>query len=392
MAEAPAVGVIVVAAGSGTRLGEGKPKAFVRLGDRTILERSLASVFGMNEPAQVVVVVPSSHRDEAASLGAVSAGVASGYLSIVPGGDSRQDSVTAGLAELGPDVGIVLVHDAARPFTASQLFDQVVARVRATGDGVIPGMPVADTLKRTDGRIALDTVDRSELAAVQTPQGFPRADLDAAYAAAAMDYTDDAALFAAAGGAVHVIEGDAHGFKITTPWDLHRAELMIEPRTVVAARIGQGVDVHAYDDGVPLWLAGIYWPDEPGLAGHSDGDAVAHAMCDALLSAAGLGDIGSRFGTSDERFAGAHADVFLTETVRLIHGAGYGIHNVAVQVVGNRPRMSARRVEVEKRLSDLIGAPVSVSATTTDGLGFTGRGEGLAAFATALLQAGRTSA
>jgi 2-C-methyl-D-erythritol 4-phosphate cytidylyltransferase/2-C-methyl-D-erythritol 2,4-cyclodiphosphate synthase len=394
MTSATTVGVIVVAAGSGTRLGHGDPKAFVRLGDRTILEHALESVFGMVEPAQVVVVVPGDRLAEARELCLATAGAASEYVSVIEGGQTRQASVAAGLALLDPEVGVVLVHDSARPFTPSALFESVVGRVRATGQGVIPGLPVSDTLKRTDAGLALETVDRSVLAAVQTPQGFPRAELDAAYAAATEDYTDDAAVFAAAGHAVHVIEGDAHGFKITTPWDLRRAQQLVEQSARVTPssaaetrhpRTGIGIDVHAYDYGIPLWLGGLYWADEPGLVGHSDGDAIAHAICDALLSAAGLGDIGSRFGTKDPRFADAHGEIFLRESVALVVGAGYLVQNVAVQVVGNHPRVSTRRVEVEKRLSDLVGCPVSVSATTSDGLGFTGRGEGLAAVATALI-------
>ena len=150
-------------------------------------------------------------------------------------------------------------------------------------------------------------------------------------------------------------------------------------------RTGIGIDVHAYDDSAPLWLGGVYWPDEPGLAGHSDGDAVIHAICDALLSAAGLGDMGSRFGVADARFADARSEVFLRETLALVSGSGYTVGNVAVQVIGVRPRLAPRRDEVENRLTALVGAPVSVAATTSDGLGFTGRGEGVAAIATALL-------
>jgi 2-C-methyl-D-erythritol 4-phosphate cytidylyltransferase/2-C-methyl-D-erythritol 2,4-cyclodiphosphate synthase len=392
LSEAPSIGVIVVAAGSGTRLGHAEPKAFVPLAGRTILERALDSVLGMTEPAQIVVVVPAAQLARARALVSGAAGAASGDVGVVAGGATRQASVAAGLAQLAPEIGVVLVHDSARPFTPSALFDAVIARVRSSGAGVVPGLPVADTLKRTDAGLALETVDRSVLAAVQTPQGFPRAELDAAYAAAAsaaVDYTDDAALFAAAGHPVQVIEGDPHGFKITTAWDLRRAETLREATgeasTPADPRIGIGIDVHAYDESAPLWLGDLYWPHEPGLAGHSDGDAVSHAICDALLSAAGLGDIGGRFGTDDPSFAGAHGEVFLRATVALVAGAGYRIRNVAVQVVGNRPRLAARRVELEKHLSDLVGAPVSLSATTSDGLGFTGRGEGLAAYATALL-------
>jgi 2-C-methyl-D-erythritol 4-phosphate cytidylyltransferase / 2-C-methyl-D-erythritol 2,4-cyclodiphosphate synthase len=378
------VGVIVVAAGSGSRLGSHVPKAFVPLGGSTILQVALESVFGMSEAAQVVVVVPAEQLVTARELVRERAGAAHEYVSVVVGGATRQASVAAGLGALWPDVGIVLVHDAARPLAPATLFETVVARVRETGDGVIPGLPVADTLKRTDAGVASETVDRSVLSAIQTPQGFPRAELVAAYADATVEYTDDAALFGVAGHTVRVIEGDPHAFKITTPWDLRRAR-ELSPRTLAAVRTGIGIDVHAYDESTPLWLGGLYWPDEPGLAGHSDGDAVCHAICDALLSAAGLGDIGSRFGTDDPAFADAHGEVFLRATMALVAGAGFGIQNVAVQVIGNRPRLTNRRDELEKHLGDVIGAPVSVSATTSDGLGFTGRGDGIAAIATALI-------
>ncbi len=226
-----------------------------------------------------------------------------------------------------------------------------------------------------------------ELVHVQTPQGFPRAALDAAYASATHEYTDDAALFSAAGHQVQTVEGDARAFKITTPWDLQRAERLLE--TAPSTRTGVGMDVHAYDPTQPLWLGGLYWPDEVGLAGHSDGDALCHAICDALLSAAGLGDIGGRFGTDDPRFAGAHGDVFITETVALVRGAGYAVGNVSVQLVAKHPRLGSRRTELEQHLTALVGAPVSVAATTTDGLGFTGRSEGLAVIATALVRSDR---
>jgi len=383
----PVLGIIVVAAGSGTRLGAAEPKAFAALRGVPILERALRGVFDSVEPAQVVIVAPSSHLKAARTIADRVAGAASASVSVVAGGDTRQASVAAGLAALAPEVATVLVHDAARALTPPALVDRVVRAVRETGGGVIPALPVTDTIKRVGPDAAvLGTVDRSDLVHVQTPQGFPRAALDAAYAGAADDHTDDAALFAAHGGAVTVVEGEARAFKITTPWDLRRAENVLGAQTA-GLRVGTGVDVHAYDDAAPLWLGGLYWSGEPGLSGHSDGDAVLHAICDALLSAAGLGDLGSRFGTADPRFADAAHEGEGLAHEDLAGGVGFEVVNVAVQIVAARPKIARRRGELEARLSGLVGAPVTIGATTTDGLGFTGRAEGVAALATALLTA-----
>lgn len=389
MMPAPTVAVIVVAAGRGTRLGFGMPKALVPVDGRSILEHCLHSVFGMDEAAQVVVVAPPSLVEETSVLCVGVAGRAAAYLSVVPGAATRQGSVAAGLAAVGPDVDVVLVHDAARAFTPPKQFARVVAAVRATGGGVIPGLAVTDTVKQTDATGAvLRTVDRSQLVAVQTPQGFPAELLRSAYSDTSVEHTDDAALVAAAGLPVTTIPGDVLAFKITTPWDLRRAEQLVAapPSSVADLRAGIGTDVHAFDPAAPLWLGGLHWPDEAGLAGYSDGDALSHALCDALLSAAGLGDVGGVFGTSDARFAGAHGDVFLTETVAFLAREGWQVVNATAQVIGNRPKLAPRRAELQERLGRLIGAPVSVAATTTDGLGFTGRGEGIAVMATALVR------
>lgn len=364
--------VIIVAAGSGTRLGASVPKAFADVAGRSLLAHAIDSV---PPGVQLVIVAPASHLSDAESLAPDAV--------VVPGGDTRQASVAAGLGVVAAGIRTVLVHDAARAFTPTEVFDRVIAAVEAGAGGVIPVLPVADTIKRVDGTTVLETIDRSALVQVQTPQGFARDALDAAYRAATADHTDDAALFAAAGGTVISVAGDSRAHKITTPADLARAEL--EAAVDSTVRTGVGIDVHAYDAAEPLWLGGLYWPDEVGLSGHSDGDAMSHAICDALLSAAGLGDIGSRFGTDDPRFAGAHGEVFITETVALVSGAGYAIGNVAVQLIATTPRLGARRSELEAHLSQLVGAPVSVSATTSDGLGFTGRGEGVAVVANALV-------
>ncbi|WAB82687.1 2-C-methyl-D-erythritol 4-phosphate cytidylyltransferase [Microcella daejeonensis] len=383
----PSLGIVIVAAGSGTRLGHPEPKAFVALAGRSLLERSLATVLSLAEPASVVIVAPTSHGQQARDIAQRIGGAVRDHIQVVDGGATRQASVARGIAALPTECDAVLVHDAARALQPVAVFERVLARVREAGAGVIPVMPVIDTIARRDaeGRV-VGQVDRSELAAVQTPQGFPAAAYRAALESATAEHTDDAGVFAAAGGEIVAVDGDAHGFKITTPWDLRRAELLLEserPRL----RTGIGIDVHAYDEAAPMWLGGLYWPDEPGLAGHSDGDAISHAVCDALLSAAGLGDIGSRFGVDDPRFADARGAVFLSATVELVRTAGFEIVNVAVQVVARRPRFSPRRHEVEALLTGLLGAPVSVAATTSDGLGFTGRGEGVTAVATALLSA-----
>ena len=403
MLPVPDTAIIVVAAGSGTRLDAGAPKAFVGIDSRSILRHALDGVFAA-EPAQVIVVAPAGFEGDAETELREAAGERIDLGRVVIGGDTRQLSVSAGLAALWGDVTTVLVHDAARALTPPAQIDAVARAVRAD-IGVIPALPVVDTLKRVDDGVIVAAVDRSELAAAQTPQGFPRGPLQAAYAAALaaeVEYTDDAALFAANGGRVRYIEGSERAFKITTPGDLERARHLLAdaaappvpaplPATAglpvtAAPRVGIGTDVHAFGGEGTLWLAGLEWPGEAPLSGHSDGDAVAHAIVDALLGAAGLGDIGEHFGTSHPEYAGAHAAVFLARTRELLAEAGFAIGNVSAQFQGNRPRFSARRAEAEQALSAALGgAPVSVTATTTDGLGFPGRGEGISVTAIAMV-------
>ena len=379
--------VIVVAAGSGTRLGAALPKAFVDLAGQTLLERSLRSIILLPYPVQVVVVAPADFVADAQDIAHKVAPSLEALVSVVTGGATRHDSVAQGLAAVQASVQNVLVHDAARALTPTALFADVDMAVQATGAGIGPALPVVDSLKQVDvtGGV-LGIADRDQLRAAQTPQGFPRAELEAAYAAAgSSDYTDDAAVFAAHGGAVTTIPGDEVAFKITTAWDLNRAHQVLGG-IPDSHRVGTGMDVHAFGEAENLWLAGLHWPGEQELSGHSDGDAVAHAICDALLSAAGLGDIGSRFGTADPTYANASGEVFVRGTIELLSASGFEPINVSVQIVGNKPRFSARREEAQAVLTEWVGAPVSVSATTTDGLGFTGRGEGVAAIATALIR------
>lgn len=383
--------VVVVAAGSGTRLGTGTAKAFVPVAGSLMLARALEPLFALPTPALVVVVAPASHLDECRQLVAAVAGAAVAYTAVVPGGADRHASVEAGLAVLPDSVTAVLVHDAARCLTPAAQFARVFEAVAAgDGAGFVPALPVTDTVKRVDGDVVVETVDRAALVGVQTPQGFPLAALRRAYAASSRSETDDAGVFQAAGGTVRSVPGDADAFKITTPWDLGRAESIVRARSGAAAgppvRFGLGVDVHAFDDAAACRVGLLDFAGEAGLSGHSDGDAVAHAVCDALLSAGGLGDIGGRFGTDDLRYAGATGDVFVRGAVALLADAGLVPVSVTVQVIGNRPRIGGRRQEMQDALAAVVGAPVAVSGTTTDGLGFTGRGEGLAAIATAVVR------
>jgi 2-C-methyl-D-erythritol 4-phosphate cytidylyltransferase/2-C-methyl-D-erythritol 2,4-cyclodiphosphate synthase len=359
----------------------------VTLGGATILERALHGVLGMPRAVQIIVVAPRSAVRETREAAERATGVAVEALTVVPGGSSRTASVRAGLAVLLPSVATVLVHDAARALTPTSLITRIAETVESTGEAVVPGLPVVDTVKEVaaDG-LVVGTVDRDRLRAVQTPQGFPRDLLERAYADVAVEHTDDAATVAALGGTVRIVAGDELAFKITTRWDLRRAELLLGTG---ALRTGIGVDVHGTGGEGTLRLAGLDWPGERALVGHSDGDAVAHAIVDALLGAAGLGDIGSMFGTDDPAFAGAAGEVFVRAAVAALGEAGFTPVNVSVQLVGNRPRFSPRRLEAERTMSALVGAPVSIAATTTDGLGFTGRDEGVTAIASALVRSQR---
>lgn len=386
MNPSPRVAVIVLAAGTGRRLGQSDPKAFVDLAGKPILSRALEAVYAMNQGVQVVVTAPAAYVPLARQEAAAARGVERHRVTVIAGGATRQDSVRIALRELEDGIDVVLVHDAARPLTPTVVFDAVAAEVTRTGVAVVPGLPVTDTIKRIDDDgIIVETIDRDELAAVQTPQGVPRTQLERAHATSTSAFTDDAALVASLGHPVAVIAGDRLSFKITTAWELHQAERLVDRSPTPVVRVGTGVDVHAYDPTRPLWLAGLLWPGEAGLRGHSDGDVVAHAICDALLSAARLGDMGTVYGSSDPRYANASGEFFLTDTARLIHAEGLAIGNVVVQLVGNRPRLGERRREAELLLSSFVGATVSIAATTSDALGFTGRGEGMAAIATVLV-------
>lgn len=372
--------VIIVAAGSGTRLGSSLPKAFVPVAGAPMLQHCLKTFSAWSRWDVLVLVVPEGYETPARALAAEL-----GEVAIVVGGATRGDSVRAGIQAVPVGTHHVLVHDAARALTPPAVFDRVLDALEAGASGVVPQVPIVDTVVKIDGASNTEGgVDRGELGAVQTPQGFQADVLRSAYAVTKEEFTDDAAVVRNAGHDVVAVTGDPRGFKITYPDDLVRAESLVgfqgTPLVAVA------MDVHQFDSAEPLRLAGLEWPGEKGLSGHSDGDAVLHAIVDAILQAAGLGDLGTHFGSARPEFAGANSQVFLDHTLGLLKNQGLQVSSVAVQIVGESPTVAPRRLEAEARLSALVGAPVAVSATTTDGLGFTGRGEGLLAIATAVLR------
>lgn len=363
------LGLVFLAAGSGTRLGLGVPKALVDVNGVTLLEHSLGVVAELDSHA-VVITAPA---DRIADVTAIAHNVGVDAV-IVAGGDTRTASVRAAVSAM-PDVDVILIHDVARAWMPADVFTRVAEVVGSTGDAVIPTLPVVDTMVVVHDERVAGTTNRDELARVQTPQGFPAQAYRDMLAVVDGDFTDDANLWRAGGGTVRVVDGDDRGAKVTTPTDLSAVSGGI--------RVGLGTDTHAFGGDKPLWLGCVEWPGEIGLDGHSDGDAVAHAITDALLQGAGMGDIGSRFGTSDPRYAGARGEVFLRGALEALADAGLAPRSVSVQIVGNKPKIVPRRTELERVLTGILGAPVSVSATTTDGLGFTGEGKGITAIAIA---------
>lgn len=369
------IAAIIAAAGSGERFGAPIPKALIHLGDKTLLAHAISNIAPVVD--QIVVTAPAGYEAQIKEITGEG-------ITVVTGGATRSESVRIGLAAIDESAEFVLVHDAARSLASTALAQSVIDALRSGEVAVIPGLPEVDTVKVVDANgYVTSTPDRASLRKVQTPQGFSYSVLKAAHEVP-QDATDDAVLVANAGHQVRIINGEESALKITTPSDLATAMTFLGDSQ--SFRTGVGVDAHAFGEGRELWLAGLSWPGEVGVDGHSDGDVAAHAICDALFAATSTGDLGSNFGTSRPEYAGASGTQLLQETLNIVTKAGYSISNVTVQIIGNRPRIGARRAEAIAAISSALGgAPVSILATTTDGMGLTGEGKGIAAIASALV-------
>ncbi len=396
---------LVVAAGHGSRMGGDLPKQYQKLAGRSILRHAIDNLYADHRIETVRVIIDPDHQTLYAA--------AVQGLDLAPailGGPDRQASVMNGLAALRPAApDIVLIHDAARPFVDSAVLDRLFSALQHH-KGAIAALPVVDSVKRAERAIIDDEIDREGLWRAQTPQGFHYAEILAAHLTAAATpaappLTDDAAVARAAGLQVVLVDGDEALFKITSPADMLRAhhycliadqpadqptgqpadQPTTQPRT---HRIGQGFDVHRFGDGNHVTLAGVKIPHTAGLLGHSDADVGLHAVTDALLGALGAGDIGSHFPPSDDTWRGVDSAVFLAHAGTLIQQAGGTINNIDLTIVCEQPRIGPHRPKMQARMADILGLDlscVSIKATTTERLGFTGRGEGIAAMAVCLI-------
>jgi 2-C-methyl-D-erythritol 4-phosphate cytidylyltransferase/2-C-methyl-D-erythritol 2,4-cyclodiphosphate synthase len=378
MAEGPTT-ALIVAAGKGERLGGDVPKQYRPIGGKPVVRWAVEALASHPAVDQVRVVIGEG-QDELAVRAL--AGLNVGEL--VRGGAERSDSVMNGLQAIG--TGAVLVHDAARPFCPSAVVDRLLDALNGS-DGAVPVLPVADTLA-TGLEVLEEPVDRRRLLRVQTPQAFHVEDLIYAYEEAGRKAaTDESTIMLAAGLKVATVKGDPMLEKLTTPGDWARAEAILASRLV--PRTGMGFDVHAFEGEGPIMLGGIAVPHPRGLAGHSDADVVLHAITDALLGAAGLSDIGEHFPPSDPQWKGASSDLFLKHAANLIQSRGGLIDHVDVTIIAEEPKVGPHRSAIRARVAEILGVrleQVSVKATTTEGLGFTGRREGIAAQAVASIR------
>lgn len=372
---------LVVAAGKGVRAGGGLPKQYRTIGGVSVLRRAIDALRA--HPGIDAVRVVIAEGDEALYADATAG------LDLPPpvlGGATRQQSVRLGLEALVAEAPArVLVHDAARPFVSSAVIDRVLAALDAH-PGAIPALAVVDSLRRGGATVEAE-VARDGLHRVQTPQGFAFDALLAAHRAATIEATDDAEVLRAAGGTVALVAGEEANVKLTSAEDFDRAEAALAARLI--SRSASGYDVHRFGPGDGVWLCGVLIPHDKGLIGHSDADAGLHALTDALLGCIGDGDIGQHFPPSDPQWRGASSDRFLVHAAGLIAAKGGIIDHVDVTIICERPKVGPHRDAMRARIADLLGlraGQVSVKATTTEGLGFTGRGEGLAAQAMATVR------
>ena len=371
---------LVVAAGRGNRFGGDLPKQWLELDGRPLLRHALGAFAAHPDIAEVRAVI---HPDDRARYEAASAGLR--LNPPIHGGATRQESVRLGLealAENPPD--LVLIHDGARPFVDPGLIHRVLKSLK-TGKGAIPALPVHDTLKRGKDGIIVGTEPRDGLFRAQTPQGFHFAEILAAHrAASGRELTDDAAVLEASGVPVALVEGAEDNVKITTRVDLARAAARFDRPGEV--RVASGYDVHRFDAGEFVTLCNIQVPHTHGLEGHSDADAALHALTDALLGCIAAGDIGRHFPPTDPRWKGADSAIFLSYVAELVAAAGGRIQHADITIICERPKIGPHRAAMAARVAEILRiseSRVSVKATTTEGLGFTGRQEGIAAQATA---------
>ena len=371
---------VVVAAGRGVRMGAAVNKVLLPLCGEPVIRHAVRAFCEADEIDGVVVVASA---DETEQMRAALCGLEK-VCAIVPGGSTRQESVKNGLDALPKEARIALVHDGARPLISRELIARCIRQTENCGSAVVC-TPVTDTVKVEKDGCVVRTLDRSQLRAVQTPQCFFAGELKAAYEAAARDgvsVTDDASVMEHAGHSVHLLESSEVNFKLTTPEDLRRAEDIIGERRFMQRlpRTGFGYDVHKLVSGRRLILCGKEIPWEKGLDGHSDADVAVHALMDALLGAACLGDIGRLYPDNDPAFEGADSMKLLADVLRRVKDAGYAVVHADVTIVAQKPKLMPYMDEMRRNLENaMAGAQVNVKATTTERLGFEGRGEGISA-------------
>ena len=375
---------LVVAAGQGSRFGGTVPKQYLPLAGADVLHHAVSALAGHPRIADVVVAIRPEDR---ALFERSVAGL--GVAPPIAGGATRQDSVRLGLEALAayrPDR--VLIHDGARPFPMRALVDRIIEALD-WAVAAIPCLPLSDTIKRAEGGTIQETIDRSGLWRAQTPQGFHFEPILGAHrAAVGRTLTDDAAVAEAAGLTPLLVEGSEDNLKITTPYDLTVAERLVAAR-LGDIRVGQGFDVHPFAPGDHVWICGVRVPHSMSLAGHSDADVGLHALTDAVLGAIGAGDIGMHFPPTDPRWRGASSDQFLRHAAALVRARRGVVSAVDVTIICERPKIATHRAAMVEGVAAILGIAagrVSVKATTTEKLGFTGRAEGIAAQAVATVR------